>query len=177
METVAMETAGLYWLLLAVMAMGVIGAVVPGIPGTILIVGAIVVWGMVQGFAGLGLPLAVAVVALLANMGIDFLATYLGAKQAGASHWGQIGAVVGLLLGVFGLLPALPFGGPLLGLLIGPLLGAIVGEYLYRKDWRTACRAGVGIVVGSLIGSLIQGLLALVVVIVFLVTTWSQVMG
>jgi hypothetical protein len=159
------------------MAVGVVGAVVPGIPGTILIVAAIVIWGVAYGFAGLGIPLGVAVVALLGNMGIDFLATYLGAKQAGASKWGQIGAVIGLLLGIFGLLPVLPIGGPLLGLLIGPLLGAIVGEYLYQRNWKSALKAGVGIVVGSLIGSLIEGLLALVAMIVFLVTTWSQVMG
>lgn len=167
----------LYWVLVAVMAVGVVGAVVPGIPGTILIVAAIVIWGVVYGFAGLGIPLIVAVVALLGNMGIDFLATYLGAKQAGASKWGQIGAVIGLLLGIFGLLPVLPIGGPLLGLLFGPLLGAIVGEYLYQRNWKSALKAGVGIVVGSLIGSLIEGLLALVAMIVFLVTTWSQVMG
>jgi uncharacterized protein YqgC (DUF456 family) len=117
----------LYWLLVAVMVVGIVGAVVPGIPGTILILGAVVIWGMVRGFAGLEIPLTVAIVTLLSNFGIDLLATYVGAKQAGASRWGQIGAVVGLLLGVFGLLPALPVGGPLLGLLLGPLLGAIVG--------------------------------------------------
>lgn len=167
----------LYWVLVAVMAVGVVGAVVPGIPGTILILAAIVIWGAAYGFAGLGIPLVVAAVALIGNMGIDFLATYLGAKQAGASKWGQIGAVIGLLLGVFGLLPAFPIGGPLLGLLIGPLLGAIIGEYLYQRNWQSALKAGVGIVVGSLIGSLIEGLLALVAMIVFLVTTWSQVMG
>lgn len=167
----------LYWLLLAVMGVGIVGAVVPGIPGTILILAAIVAWGMISGFVGLSVPIIVAVVALVANMGIDFLAAYLGAKQAGASRWGQIGAIVGLLLGVFGLLPALPLGGPLLGLLLGPLLGAIIGEYLYRKDMRLAVRAGLGIVVGSIIGSLIQGLLAIVVVIVFVFTTWPQVMG
>jgi uncharacterized protein YqgC (DUF456 family) len=167
----------LYWLLVALMVVGIIGAVVPGIPGTILIVTAVVIWGMVHGFAGLSIPLTVAIVVLVANMGMDFLATYLGAKQAGASKWGQIGAVVGLLLGVFGLLPILPFGGPLLGLLLGPLLGAIVGEYIYRRDIKLAARAGLGIVVGSLIGSLIQGLLAALAVVVFLVTTWSQVMG
>lgn len=176
MESITSITA-LYWLLIAVMGVGIVGAVVPGIPGTILILAAIVAWGMISGFAGLGVPLIVAIVALVANMGIDFLAAYLGAKQAGASRWGQIGAIVGLLLGVFGLLPALPFGGPLLGLLLGPLLGAIMGEYLYRKDIRLAVRAGLGIVVGSLIGNLIQGLLAIVVVVVFLITTWSQVMG
>lgn len=167
----------LYWLLVAMMAVGVVGAVVPGMPGEILIVIAIVIWGMTAGFSGIWIPLAVALFALIANLGIDFLATYLGAKKAGASKWGQIGAIIGLFLGVFGLLPALPIGGPLLGLLIGPLVGAIVGEYLYRRDLKLAIRAGIGIVVGTLIGNLIEGLLAIVSVIVFLVATWSQVMG
>ncbi|WNZ26444.1 DUF456 family protein [Leptolyngbya sp. NK1-12] len=167
----------LYWLLLAVMGVGVIGAVVPALPGAILILGAIIVWGLVNGFAGLGIPIAVTIVVLLANSLIDFLATYLGAKQAGASKWGQIGAIVGLLLGVFGLLPASLIGGPLLGLLIGPLLGAIIGEFLYRRDLKLAVRAGIGIVVGTLIGNLIEGLLALIAMIVFIATTWPQVMG
>ncbi|MBF2050319.1 MAG: DUF456 family protein [Elainella sp. C42_A2020_010] len=167
----------LYWLLLAVMGVGVIGAVVPALPGAILILGAIIIWGLVNGFAGLGIPIAVTIVVLLANSLIDFLATYLGAKQAGASKWGQIGAIVGLLLGVFGLLPASLIGGPLLGLLIGPLLGAIIGEFLYRRDLKLAVRAGIGIVVGTLIGNLIEGLLALIAMIVFIATTWPQVMG
>lgn len=162
----------LYWLLVAVMVVGVIGAVVPAIPGTSLIVAAIVVWGIVHGFGTVTVPLIVAIGVLVVSMGVDFLATFWGAKRFGASKWGQIGAVVGLLLGFFGLLPALPFGGPLLGILIGPLLGAIVGELIYRKDFVVAVKAGIGIVVGSLIGNLIQGLLALGALIVFLVTTW-----
>jgi uncharacterized protein len=167
----------LYWILIALMIVGVIGAVVPGLPGASLIIIAIVIWGAVQGFAGLTLPLAVAIGVLLLSIGIDLLATYWGAKQAGASQWGQIGAIVGFVIGVLGLLPALPVGGPFLGLLLGPLLGAIVGEYLYRKDLKLAIRAGVGIVVGSLVGNLIQMMLAIGVVIVFLVTTWPQVYG
>jgi uncharacterized protein YqgC (DUF456 family) len=172
-----MDIMLLYWLLVAVMVVGVIGAVVPGIPGITLSIAAIAIWGLVRGFSGIELPLIAAVVAWLSSVAIDFLATYLGAKQAGASKWGQIGAMVGLLVGVFGLLPALPFGGPFLGLLIGPLLGAIVGEFFYRKNLIVALKAGLGILVGTLLGSLIQGLLALAVLIVFLVTTWSQVMG
>jgi uncharacterized protein YqgC (DUF456 family) len=167
--------AVLYWLLVALMIVGVIGAVVPGIPGTSLVVVAIAIWGFVQGFAGLWIPIAVAITVLLLSVGVDLLATYWGAKKAGASKWGQIGAIVGLLLGFFGLLPALPFGGPLLGILIGPLAGAIIGEYLYRRDLNLAVKAGVGIVVGSLIGNLIQALLAIAAVIVFLVSTWPQV--
>ena len=162
----------LYWLLVAVMVVGVIGAVVPVIPGTSLIVVAIVIWGVAHGFGTVTVPLAVAIGVLLVSIGVDFLASFWGAKRFGASKWGQIGAVVGLFLGFFGLLPALPFGGPLLGILIGPLLGAIVGELIYRKDFVVAVKAGLGIVVGSLVGNLIQGLLALGAVIVFLVSTW-----
>lgn len=168
----------LYWLLVALMVIGIIGAIVPGIPGSSLILIAIVIWGAVQGsLASVSVPLIVAIVVLVLNVGIDFLASYWGAKRAGASKWGQIGAIVGLVLGILGLLPALPVGGPLVGILLGPLLGAIVGEYFYRRDLKLAFKAGVGIVVGSLVGNLIQGLLAIAAVGVFLFTTWPQMYG
>jgi uncharacterized protein len=168
----------IYWLLVAVMLVGVIGAVVPAIPGTSLILIAIIIWGIVSSsFAAIKIPLIVTVIVLLLSMGVDFLAGYLGAKQAGASKWGQIGAIVGLFLGFFGLLPALPFGGPLLGILLGPLLGAIIGELIYRRDLGIAVKAGIGITVGTLVGNLLQGILAVGAVIVFLWTTWSQVYG
>lgn len=168
----------LYWFLVAVMVVGIIGAVVPGIPGTSLILVAIAIWGIAQGsLSSVTIPLAVTTGVVLIGIGIDFLATAWGAKQAGASKWGQIGAFVGLVVGILGLLPALPFGGPLLGILIGPLLGAILGEYLYQRNLKLALKAGVGIVVGSLVGNLIQGLLAIATVGIFLYITLPQVIG
>ncbi|MGI8503276.1 MAG: DUF456 domain-containing protein [Hassallia sp.] len=168
----------IYWLLVAVMIFGIIGAVVPAIPGTSLILISIIIWGFVSGsFAAIKIPLIVTVIVLVLSIGVDFLGGYLGAKQAGASKYGQIGAVVGLLLGFFGLLPALPFGGPLLGILLGPLLGAIIGEYIYQRNFLSSVKAGVGIIAGTLIGNLIQGILAIAAVAVFLFTTWSQVFG
>jgi hypothetical protein len=166
----------IYWLLVAVMLVGVVGAVVPAIPGTSLILIAVIIWGIVSSsFAAIKIPLIVTVIVLILSIGVDFLAGYLGAKQAGASKWGQIGAFVGLVLGFLGLLPALPFGGPLLGILFGPLIGAIVGEYIYRREFWLAVKAGIGIVVGTLVGNLIQGVLAIATVAVFLFTTWPQV--
>ncbi|MBD2211014.1 DUF456 family protein [Calothrix sp. FACHB-156] len=168
----------IYWLLIAVMVVGVIGAVVPAIPGTSLILVAIIIWGVVSSsFVAIKIPLIVTVIVLLLSIGVDFLAGYIGAKQAGASKWGQIGAFVGLLLGFFGLLPALPFGGPLLGILMGPLLGAIIGEYIYQRQLGVAIKAGIGIVVGTVVGNLLQGILAIAAVVVFIVNTWPQVFG
>jgi uncharacterized protein len=168
----------IYLLLIALMIVGIIGAVVPAIPGASLILVAIVIWGFVAGsFAAIKVPLIVTIVVLLLSVGVDLLAGYLGAKQAGASQWGQIGAIVGLVLGFLGLLPTLPVGGPLLGMLLGPLLGAIVGEYLYRRDLPLSIKAGIGIVVGTFVGNVIQGLLAIAAVVVFVWTTWGQVFG
>jgi len=166
----------IYWLLIALMGVGVIGAVVPALPGSSLILLAMIIWGLISSsFTAIKTPLIVTIIVLLLSMGVDFTASYLGARQAGASKWGQIGAGVGFLLGFFVLLPTLPFGGPLLGILVGPLLGAIIAEFIYQRNLPAAIKAGIGIFVGTVIGNLIQGLLAVGAVIVFLVTTWSQV--
>lgn len=166
------DTIIIYWLLVVVMIAGVIGSVVPAVPGVGLILVAIIVWGAIKGFGTVAVALGVAIAVLLLSTGVDFLATFWGAKKAGASRWGQIGAIVGLVAGVLGLLPALPVGGPILGLLIGPFFGAFIGELLYKRQPKQALKAALGVVVSSLIGNLIQGLLALATLGVFLVTTW-----
>ncbi|TVP66230.1 MAG: DUF456 family protein [Nodularia sp. (in: Bacteria)] len=168
----------IYWLLIIVMVVGIIGSVVPGVPGSGLILTSIIIWGVLGGsFGAIKIPLIVTVLVLLLSIGVELLASYLGAKKAGASKWGQIGAIVGLIVGFLGLLPTLPFGGPLLGILLGPLLGAIIGEFIYRRQLWLAVKAGIGIIVGSLIGNLIQGVLAIAAVVVFVITTWPQVYG
>lgn len=170
----------LYWVLVVTMLVGIVGAIVPGIPGTSLILAAIVIWGAMKGFSDITIALAVGVLVFLMSLGIDFLATYWGAKKVGASNWGQIGAIVGFILGFLGFLPTLPIGG-LLGLIVGiffgPWVGAVVGEYLYRKDLMIAIKAGLGIVVGSIVGNLIQGVLAVVAVMVFIFTTFPTAMS
>ncbi|MEB3357402.1 MAG: DUF456 family protein [Synechococcales bacterium] len=172
-----MDIVVLYWILVAVMGVGAIGELIPGMPGATLILGAIFVWAMATQFAGIGWPIILVFVLLIISALVEFLAAYWGAKQFGASKWGQFGAIVGLVAGVVGLLPALPFGGPLIGILFGPFIGAFIGEFLYRRDLegderlRTALKASVGTVVGSVVGNLLDGLLAIVAVIVFVVTT------
>jgi uncharacterized protein len=166
----------LYWLLVVVMVAGVIGAALPAVPGTSIILAAIVVWGFVlKDFSLVAWPLGVAIAVLVFSFGIDFLAGYWGAEKAGASKWGQIGSVVGMVVGFFGLLPALPFGGPIVGLMLGPLVGAFVGEFLYCKDVVRSAKAGIGIVVGTILGCVMQGILAIAPVVVFIVTTINTI--
>ncbi len=151
-------------------------------PGPILILGASIVAGFLYQWDDVTVTVVVSSVVLLMCFAIEQLSGIWGAQKAGASHWGQIGSIVGLFLGFFGLL-ALPLGGPLVGMFFGPFIGAVVGELLYPREVplgdrvSISVKAGVGIVLGSVIGLVLQGLLSLVAAIVFAVTTWHLGFG
>jgi uncharacterized protein len=169
-------------LLLTTLA-GVVGAIVPVIPGPSLILGASIMAGFLYHWDEVTISLIVSSVVLVMCFAIDQLSGIWGAQKAGASHWGQIGSIVGLCLGFVGLLPALPLGGPLVGMFFGPFIGAVVGELLYPRQapagdrFRISVKAGVGIVLGSVIGLILQGLLSLFAAIVFAATTWHLGFG
>jgi len=151
-----MNITTIYWIVLAVMGIGVIGAIIPGLPGSSIILFAILIWSIVTGFAGIGWPMIIIFAVLILSAVVEYLALYFGAKQSGASKWSQYGAIAGMVFGFVGLLPALPIGGPLFGVLFGAVLGAFVGEYLYRSNLdgsdrlQQALKASAGIVIASL---------------------------
>jgi uncharacterized protein len=173
----------IYPALLLTALVGVVGAVVPVMPGPILILGASIAAGFLYNWDHLTISVVVSIVVLVMCFAIEQLSGIWGAQKAGASHWGQIGSIVGLFLGFFGLLPALPIGGPLVGMFFGPFIGAVVGELLYPREvpmgdrFNISFKAGVGIVLGSVIGLILQGLLSLVAAIVFVATTWHLGFG
>lgn len=176
-----MDLITIYWVVIALMIVGVIGAIIPGLPGSGIILVAILIWSFATNFAAVGWPLILVFIVLLISTVVEYLALYFGVRRAGASKWGQFGAVVGMVLGFFGLLPALPLGGPLVGVLVGAVLGAFIGEYLYRSNLegsarvKQAFKASMGVVVASIIGNVIEAILAALAVLIFVLSTWSLV--
>jgi uncharacterized protein len=176
-------TTLIYVALLLTTLVGVVGAVVPVMPGPSLILVASIVAGVLYDWDNVTISLVTSSIVLVMCFAIEQLSGIWGAQKAGASHWGQIGSIVGLLLGFFGLLPALPLGGPLVGMFFGPFIGAVVGELLYPRQvpasdrFSISFKAGVGIVLGSVIGLILQGLLSLFAAIVFAATTWHLGFG
>ena len=75
----------LYWLLVVLMLVGLVGAFVPALPGAGLIVSAVIIWTFVSPVAVSYTALITAVVAFVLSLGIGYMATYLGAKRVGAS--------------------------------------------------------------------------------------------
>lgn len=143
METV---TTLLVWLLAIICIVGgIIGTVLPALPGTPLIFCGVLLVAWWGDFAVIGVaPVIVCGVLAVLALIIDFVATALGAKRVGASRLAIIGAMVGTLVGVFFLLP---------GLIIGPFVGALLGEYLAQRDLRQATKVGIGTWIGLLLGT------------------------
>ncbi len=134
--------------------LGLVGVILPFLPGTLLILLAAVVYGLGFGFQRIGSEIYIALVILtLFSLLVDYIATSLGARGLGASKLGMVGAVLGALGGF--LLGNLP------GLFVGPFIGAFLGEALGGKDSAGSFRAGLGAAVGVLGGMMIRFFLAL----------------
>ncbi len=135
-----------FGLILLVMFIGMIGNLIPGVPGTSLIFTAGLIHQLYFGDSGgIGWFWIFALgVLMIASFLIDYVASLLGAKTLGATWRGMLGAFVGIILGLI-LFP--PF-----GLIIGPFVGAIVFEWAFGREIREASKAGVGAVVGVLLG-------------------------
>ncbi|HET6659422.1 MAG TPA: DUF456 domain-containing protein [Rubrobacter sp.] len=167
-------------LTLVLMFAGLLGSVLPGLPGVTLIFLSALVYAIITDFRTVGVAILVvlfifAAIAFLA----DFVATSYGARRFGASNWGTVGGAVG---GIAGALIGLLFLGigSLFGLILGTIAGVFIGEYLRRErqgdqqeteptqaDWRRASRAAGGVLVGYLTAAVIQGLLGLASVVIF----------
>ncbi len=136
-------------LALILFVLGIIGTLLPVMPGPILIWLGMLVYGLLTGFENLPLGFFIlqALAALLV-MAVDYVATAVGTKKFGGSKVSMWGAVIGLFAGIIVLGP--------LGIVFGPFLGALVGEMLSGLPPDKAIRSSIGALVGLLGGLFIK---------------------
>jgi uncharacterized protein YqgC (DUF456 family) len=154
----------LWWLIaIVLMAVGLLGTVLPVVPGAIIILAAAVLHQIMLGSEkSLGWwNVGALVVLTLLSYALEFAGGYFGAKRFGATKWGAFGAMLGAIVGLFFSLP---------GLIAGPIVGAIAGELVAGKRLVNAGRAGWGTLLGNLAGMIGKLTIGLVMVSWFLVT-------
>lgn len=148
---------------LVVMLIGLVGSVVPVLPGTPVVLIAAIGHRLYFGEASIS-NLFLAILVLLTGLSLllDFLASVLGAKKFGATWRGMVGAVIG---GVIGLFFAIP------GIIAGPFIGAMALEMTGGKEFKVALRAGTGAVIGLLLGVVAKFSICVMMIALFATNT------
>ena len=136
----------LWWTVtIVLMLAGLVGTVVPLLPGTTIIFAAAVLHHFMLGEAHsvgwwtLSALLALTVVSYI----VDLVSGSLGAKKFGATRWGAIGGIIGAIVGLF-------FG--IIGIFVGPLVGVLLGELIGGKGLLPAGKSTWGTFLGTTAG-------------------------
>lgn len=138
-------------LAIILLIVGLLGAILPIIPGPIITYLALVslYFSSHQAQSDLSDRFMLFWAALAVGITVlDNIVPILGTKKMGGSKKGVWGSIIGL---IFGLLFLGPF-----GILIGPFIGAVTGELLGGKEFNLALRAGFGSFLGFVTGTLLK---------------------
>lgn len=125
------------FLTVGVMLVGLVGTVIPALPGIELIWLATVAYWVFTGFDKWGIILlALMTVLLIIGEVMSFFLANTAAAKTGASWQAILASLVLGLIGIFVI--------PILGALIGAVLGVFLVEWYRRRNWREALRATTG---------------------------------
>ncbi|HPU01281.1 MAG: DUF456 domain-containing protein [Firmicutes bacterium] len=142
-------------------AVGIVGTFAPVLPGAPLIWLGMLIFGIMTGFEKLGwLFYLLQGLLAVAVLGVDYLATALGSRYFGASKAAALGALLGLVVGLF-FFP--------IGLLVGPFAGAVLFELILTRQPENALRSGLGAVIGFWSGAAIKLILEIGMIVWFFI--------
>lgn len=146
---------------IVVLIAGLVGAVIPILPGLPLAFFGALIFAWITKFQiitplGLVALAGLAIVSLL----VDYFSGLISSRYAGASWLGALGALLGSIIGL------IFFGLP--GIILGPAIGVLIFEIIARRPAKTATKIAGGTLLGSVISIITGGILALIFLIIFL---------
>jgi len=154
-----MQTTALI-LALILFVLGLLGTVLPVLPGAILIYGGMLLYGIMTQFTTLGTNFfLIQALILVLVLAVDFLASAVGTRQFKGSKQAVWGAAIGTVLGMI-------FFGPL-GLIIGPFLGAVIAELLQNPNLNQAIWVGIGTLIGFVSGTFLKIAIEIIMIVYF----------
>ena len=157
----------LWWTLtIILMLAGLVGAVFPVIPDSLLILAG----AFLNHFAvhpphvvGWWILGTLTLLMVLAHL-VDFTAGALGAKKFGASCWGAFGGLIGGVVGLF-FFPV--------GLFVGPVIGVLSAEILFAgRAFGPAAKSSWGTLLGTIAGIMGKVVIDVAMVAIFVLGVW-----
>jgi uncharacterized protein len=153
---------GVWSLTITLLITGLLGAVLPFVPGPFILFIAGLLHSLLRPESGVsGWGIAILALLLAIAYVVDFASGMMGARWFGASRWGILGVFIG---GLFGLMFSLP------GLILGPLIGGFAFELLFaKKEMKPALKSTWGTLLGTGVGLALRLLVSLAMIATFLV--------
>ena len=142
---------------------GIVGTLLPVIPGVLFIWLGMIIYGFFIDFAGLSLEFYIiqGFAAFLVLI-VDYIATAIGTKKFGGSKTATWMAVIGLLVGIITL--GIP------GIIFGPFVGALLGELLRKAPINKALYSSLGTLIGLFGGFLLKLIIELLMIVWFFIS-------
>ena len=163
----------IFWLLLGLcmMIIGVVGSVLPVLPGPITGWFGLLILHLTNAipmnYQMLGITFFIAVVIFF----LDYVIHGIGSKKFGGSKKGATGATLGLIIGLIAPIP--------LGFILGAFLGALIGELINEpKNVKRALRSAFGSFIGFLASVTMKLLVSLVFLVIFVyevIMNWDAI--
>jgi uncharacterized protein YqgC (DUF456 family) len=162
-----------FWIALIAMGIGLIGVILPVVPGVGFIWIVVLIYALVERFATIDV-ITFGVLTILGAIGVtaDLWMTQVGAKAGGATGTSLL---VGLLLGAVGaVIGTLFVVGTIPGAIIGAIAGVIIAEYHRREDWNEALKVGGGWAAGCVLSGGAQLIISILMILIFV---WQALRG
>ena len=150
-----MGTVVLIVLCSVLIIIGLLGVILPILPGIPLAWLGLFIYAIGTGFDRLSIvTIVIFFILMVFTLILDFVAPMLGAKKYQASRFGIFGAFLGFTVGIFA------FG--FWGVILGPLIGAFLGELLVGRKPKQAFGSALGALLGFVAGTLFKIIFILV---------------
>ena len=133
----------------ALLLFGLIGCIIPVVPGPILAYLALISAGIAGGFGLFPAWVLIATaVAAVATTVLDNILPARASRRAGAGRPGTIGSIVGMLAGTVFFPP--------FGVFLGAFAGALVGEVMFNPDNTAPMKSALAVFRGTILAMILK---------------------
>ena len=149
----------LFILSITFMIVGIIGSIVPVLPGPLSSWLGLFIFSNIDGVEVNNSIIVLTLIIAITIFILDYLIPLYTSKKFGASKFGIIGASIGIIIGLF--LPPL-------GIIFGAIIGAISGELFLNKDFERSIKAAAGVVIGLAISGFTKAVISVVFFVIYI---------
>lgn len=139
--------------------LGILGCILPVLPGPLLSWLSLFVFLMLPDTGISTTTLAITGVFMVVISILDYAIPVLGAKRFGSSKEGVWGGMIGVVIGLFFFPP--------IGIILGPLIGTVMGDLLAGGTFTKALNSGMGSLIGFMVGTAVKLVYCLCIIVVF----------